>query len=66
MYTGLFNALGLPAVVCPLGLNPKDGLPLGVQIVGAPHQEALVMQAAVELERGFGGWAPPWVNGGMN
>lgn len=57
-YTGIINVLGLPATACPLGLN-KEGLPIGIQIVGGLHQDRLTIAVAEELERGFGGWVPP-------
>ncbi|XP_006563970.2 fatty-acid amide hydrolase 2-B [Apis mellifera] len=57
-YTAIINVLGLPATACPLGLN-KQGLPIGIQIVGGLHQDRLTIAVAEELERGFGGWVPP-------
>lgn len=39
-YTQLFNIVGLPAIVCPMGLN-KSGVPVSVQLVGAPYSEGL-------------------------
>ncbi|KAI6242588.1 Amidase domain-containing protein [Aphelenchoides fujianensis] len=56
--TAIFNALALPAIACPVGLN-EDGIPLGVQLVSAPHNERLLIAAAAEIERAFGGWVPP-------
>ncbi|KAI1709765.1 amidase domain-containing protein [Ditylenchus destructor] len=58
-YTSLFSALRLPSVACPLGLDPHTGTPLGIQIIGKPHSEALLITVAQELEKGFGGWAQP-------
>ncbi|XP_033227139.1 fatty-acid amide hydrolase 2-A isoform X2 [Belonocnema kinseyi] len=57
-YTAIINVLGLPATACPLGLN-KQGLPIGLQIVGGLYQDRLTLAVAEELERGFGGWVPP-------
>ncbi|KAE9548648.1 hypothetical protein FO519_008139 [Halicephalobus sp. NKZ332] len=57
-YTALFNTLRLPVVVCPLGLN-SEGIPISVQIVGAPYSERLLIAAAADLEEGFGGWKSP-------
>jgi fatty acid amide hydrolase 2 len=57
--TQIVNVLGFPAVACPLGLDPASGLPVGVQILGPPNSEPLLMAAAIELERGFGGWVRP-------
>jgi len=59
IYSALWNALALPVLVCPLGLSPTTGLPVGVQIVGAPNSERLLIAAAQDLEVGFGGWTGP-------
>ncbi len=58
-YTALFNALGFPVTQVPLGLD-EAGLPMGVQVVAAPDGDARTLAAAMELEREFGGWTPPW------
>lgn len=55
----LLNVLGFPSIACPVGLDSAAGVPLGIQIVGPPHSEPLLMAAARELERGFGGWHRP-------
>ena len=39
--------------------TPKEGLPVGVQIVGRPWEGATVLAAAAYLEEVFGGWQPP-------
>ncbi|XP_076445717.1 fatty-acid amide hydrolase 2-A-like [Babylonia areolata] len=57
-YTGIFNALGFPVTQVPLGLS-REGLPLGVQVVGAPDQDRLTLAVAAQLEKGFGGWVSP-------
>ena len=43
------NVLGLPALSMPCGLD-RRGLPLGLQIVGRPFDEALILQVAAALE----------------
>ncbi|MFA1542601.1 amidase [Actinomadura monticuli] len=58
MTTAVFNLLGVPATVVPLGLGP-DGLPLGVQVAAAPRNDHLTIAVALELERALGGWTPP-------
>ena len=58
VYTAIWNALALPVLACPVGLN-SDGLPLGVQIICAPDSERLLIAAAQDLEEGFGGWTQP-------
>jgi fatty acid amide hydrolase 2 len=57
-YTGIFNILGLPVTQVPLGLS-RDGLPVGVQVVGALHRDHVTLAVARELEKTFGGWVPP-------
>ncbi|HVH87870.1 MAG TPA: amidase, partial [Terriglobales bacterium] len=49
-YTQWFNLLGNPAVVLPVGRSPQ-GLPVGVQIVGQPNAEELVLIVARVLEQ---------------
>lgn len=57
-YCGIFNVMGFPVTQVPLGLN-RRGLPLGVQVVGAPGNDAVTIAVAQALERQFGGWVPP-------
>jgi amidase len=59
-YTEFFNVLGNPAAVVPVGQSP-EGLPIGVQIVGRPWAEELVLAVAVEVERQCGGFRRPGV-----
>ena len=56
--TAIFNALGYPATVVPLGLTTA-GLPLSVQIVGRHGQDHLTLAVAGAIESEFGGWQPP-------
>ncbi len=42
------NALGLPAVSVPCGVD-RRGLPIGLQIVGQPFAEALILRVAQAL-----------------
>ncbi|HEX9918246.1 MAG TPA: amidase family protein, partial [Pyrinomonadaceae bacterium] len=53
-----FSALGLPVVTVP-AWRTAGGLPVGVQIVGRPHEERRVLAAARAVERALGGWQPP-------
>jgi fatty acid amide hydrolase 2 len=55
----VFNLLGLPVTQVPLGLGTR-GLPLGVQVVAREDRDHVTIAVALELERAFGGWAPPW------
>jgi Asp-tRNA(Asn)/Glu-tRNA(Gln) amidotransferase A subunit family amidase len=58
-YCEWFNLLGFPALVVPLGLS-KEGLPIGVQVVGRPWEEETVLAVASVLENERGAWkAPP-------
>ena len=57
-YTQWLNALGHPAVVLPVGTSP-EGLPIGVQVVGRPFEEELVLAVAAAIERETGGYRPP-------
>ena len=47
---GLANIAGLPAISIPWGVD-ADGMPLGLQIMGAAGQDALVLEIASRLER---------------
>ena len=50
-YTQWWNIMGNPAAVVPVGRSP-EGLPIGVQVVGRPWEEELVLRVAGEVERG--------------
>jgi Asp-tRNA(Asn)/Glu-tRNA(Gln) amidotransferase A subunit family amidase len=53
------NLLGLPAMVIPYGRN-QDGMPVGIQLVGRPYEEELILEVAVRLEQARGLFpAPP-------
>jgi Asp-tRNA(Asn)/Glu-tRNA(Gln) amidotransferase A subunit family amidase len=57
-YTEWFNVLGNPAAVVPVGQS-AEGLPIGVQIVGRPWEEEIVLAIAEEVERECGGFRRP-------
>ncbi|XP_017783277.1 PREDICTED: fatty-acid amide hydrolase 2-like [Nicrophorus vespilloides] len=57
-YLGIFNVLGFPVTICPLGVDTK-GLPIGIQVVAKPFNDKLCFAMAKELEKNFGGWTPP-------
>ncbi len=57
-YCEWFNLLGFPAVVVPTGYS-KEGLPIGVQIVGRPWEEELLLAVAKKLEQERGPWQSP-------
>ncbi|MFT5683350.1 MAG: amidase [Myxococcota bacterium] len=48
-FTAAFNASGQPAASIPAGLG-ASGLPFGVQLVGRPGQDQLVLQVSRSLE----------------
>ncbi|RYG97055.1 MAG: hypothetical protein EON57_14265 [Alphaproteobacteria bacterium] len=48
-----WSLLGFPAATIPCGLA-DNGLPLGLQIVGPPGRDDLVIQAAIAAERVLG------------
>jgi Asp-tRNA(Asn)/Glu-tRNA(Gln) amidotransferase A subunit family amidase len=52
-YTQWFNLLGNPAVVLPVGQS-SEGLPIGVQIVGKPNDEELILKIGCVLEQALG------------
>jgi Asp-tRNA(Asn)/Glu-tRNA(Gln) amidotransferase A subunit family amidase len=57
-YAQACNVFGLPAACVPAG-RTREGLPVGVQIIGRPFQERLVLAAACVIESALGGWQPP-------
>jgi Asp-tRNA(Asn)/Glu-tRNA(Gln) amidotransferase A subunit family amidase len=57
-YAHAANVFDLPAACVPAG-RTAAGLPVGVQIVGRPHGESLVLAAAGVVEAALGGWHRP-------
>jgi len=53
-YTAQFNMTGQPGISLPMHMS-KDGLPMGVQFVGAPYREDVLIRLAAQLES-----AAPW------
>jgi aspartyl-tRNA(Asn)/glutamyl-tRNA(Gln) amidotransferase subunit A len=56
-FTNPLNALGLPALSVPCGI--VDGLPVGLQLVGRPGDEATVLATGRALERARGPFPRP-------
>jgi Asp-tRNA(Asn)/Glu-tRNA(Gln) amidotransferase A subunit family amidase len=53
------NLVGFPGISVPVGTSP-EGLPIGIQVIGRPHEEELVLAVAEHVERARGPWqAPP-------
>ncbi|MBA3767777.1 MAG: amidase, partial [Acidobacteria bacterium] len=57
-YSQTYNVYGLPSVSLPAA-RTRDGLPIGVQIIGRPFEEEAVLAAAFVVEEALGGWQPP-------
>ena len=53
-YTPLFNVTGQPAMSVPLHWS-AEGLPIGVQAIGPPAGDAMLLSLAAEIES-----ARPW------
>ncbi len=49
-YTSIFNLTGSPVVVIPIGYT-KDGLPIGVQIVGKRWRDMELLSVAAQLDK---------------
>jgi Asp-tRNA(Asn)/Glu-tRNA(Gln) amidotransferase A subunit family amidase len=47
-----FNVAGTPALTVPCGLS--DGVPVGAQLVAAPHRDHLLLDVGEELEEAIG------------
>ena len=52
------NLTGFPGASVPLGLS-NEGLPIGVQIIGRPFEDELVLAVAVVIEQARGPWQAP-------
>lgn len=57
-YCQTYNVFGLPSVSVPAARS-LEGLPLGVQIIGRPYEEEVVLSVAAIVERELGGWQMP-------
>jgi aspartyl-tRNA(Asn)/glutamyl-tRNA(Gln) amidotransferase subunit A len=53
VFTTPVNLAGLPAISIPAGLS-REGLPLGVQLIGRRKSDAIVLRGAHQLERIIG------------
>ena len=58
VFTVTVNLAGLPAISVPAGLDSR-GLPLGLQLIGRPWEEAALLNHAYVLERAAGFVAKP-------
>jgi aspartyl-tRNA(Asn)/glutamyl-tRNA(Gln) amidotransferase subunit A len=57
VFTVTVNMAGLPGISVPAGLN-AEGLPLGLQLIGRPFEEATLFQAGQVIEDAAGTFAP--------
>jgi amidase len=55
-YSSIVNITGLPAITLPL-YHGEDGLPIGVQLIGRPVREDVLLALSAELEA-----ALPWTD----
>ena len=58
-FTAVANLTGLPAMSLPLHWS-ADELPVGVQVIGPPAGDALLLRLAAQVEA-----ARPWATGGL-
>lgn len=58
VFTVTLNLAGLPGIAVPVGLA-KDGLPLGLQLIGKAFDEATLFKAASALEKAAAFTAKP-------
>jgi amidase len=56
IFTAPFNITGQPATSVPMHWTPA-GLPVGVQLVGAPHREDVLIRLAAQIEQ-----TAPWAD----
>jgi aspartyl-tRNA(Asn)/glutamyl-tRNA(Gln) amidotransferase subunit A len=57
IFTVTVNMAGLPGIAVPAGLS-DDGLPLGLQLIGRPFDEAMLFRTAQVIEEAAGRFAP--------
>jgi len=60
IFTVTVNMAGLPGISVPGGLDAQ-GLPLGLQLIGRPFEEATLFALGAVIEQAAGGFKPvPW------
>ncbi len=50
------NVLGLPAVTIPMAVS-SAGIPIGIQLMGRPFEDEMLLDIAIRLEQTRGAWA---------
>ena len=59
-YTSQYNTTGWPAGVVRAGTSKDEpGLPLGIQVVGQPWRDDVVLAGMAHIEKQTGGWQMP-------
>ncbi|MGW5365470.1 amidase [Actinopolymorpha pittospori] len=58
VWVGIATAPGLPATVAPVARS-REGLPIGVQLIGPMCEDVTSIRFAQLLEQEFGGFSPP-------
>jgi aspartyl-tRNA(Asn)/glutamyl-tRNA(Gln) amidotransferase subunit A len=64
VFTITCNLAALPGLSVPCGLEAASGMPVGLQLVGRPFDEATLLRAARGLEREVGPLPAPRLGGG--
>jgi aspartyl-tRNA(Asn)/glutamyl-tRNA(Gln) amidotransferase subunit A len=64
VFTITANLAALPGLSVPCGMHPSLGMPVGLQLVGRPFDEASLLRAARALEREVGPLPPPRIGEG--
>jgi len=57
-WVSLATLAGLPATVAPVG-RTAEGLPVGIQVVGAAFEDRTTLETAARIEQTLGGFTPP-------
>ena len=57
VFTVTVNMAGLPGIAVPAGVT-GDGLPLGLQLIGRPFDEAMLFRTAQAIEDAAGRFSP--------
>ncbi len=57
-YSQWLNLAGFPGVAVPMGMS-SEGLPIGVQVIGRPYEEEIILAVAEAIESGRGPWYLP-------
>ena len=57
VFTVTVNMAGLPAISVPAGLD-RQGLPLGLQLIGQPFAEETLFALGAAIEQAAGSFAP--------